>query len=183
MSPSGLAIGDLRMVVEDALTGLDLYSLKATLLVLATQYVESLVGTRQHLYQIGGGPARGLWQIEEATHESIWIHHLAARPDRVLRVFRLLGLLGNLPSCPEPPRTPLGAKAWADRLWPEAVVGNLYYGAAMCRLKYRMISAPLPADPDDAAAYWQRYYNTTLEEPELRRARRIFRQVWAATGG
>ena len=49
-----------------------------------------------------------------------------------------------------------------------AVAGTLetndLYAAAMCRLHYRRVPAPLPqlGDPDAVAAYWKQHYNTAL---------------------
>lgn len=205
--PSGIALVDLRWVVETANATLRLGGADADRLVTATAPVESVVGTRQHLRQIGRspgtfGPARSPWQIEESTHLSIWRDHLLYRPERILQVLELAGLGRTLPwnrDAPKPPpacegckawrkeppqiATAYAAEAWAQHLWDHVLPWNLLYAAGIARLKYRTIPAPLPTDPRPAARYWQRWYNTTPGAVELRRAYRIFGDVWRAWDG
>lgn len=125
-------------VVVPVLQTLDMDSSAARALVMGTAAKES--GLR-HLVQLGDGPARGLWQMEPATHDDIWSAWVFYHP-------LIRSKLSTL--CVE---------GSADELtW------NLRYACAMCRLHYRRISKPLPAagDAQGLAAYWKRYYNTEL---------------------
>lgn len=104
----------------------------------------------RYLHQLGKGPALSLWQIEPATAEDA----LDRAPGGVL--LRLSSAAG------------LGTMS-VERLL-DYLPGNLYLGAAMCRLVYytksfRMPAAPTDSDwPNDAATWcaatWKRYYNT-----------------------
>lgn len=124
-------------VIDPVLRLLDLYSRAASNLMLGTALAESgLV----HRRQIGGGPARGLFQIEPATFQDVYRRYLPRRTGLLTRVNGLL--LAN--------RTP------ADQLY-----DNDRFACAIARLKYWMCPLPLPR-ADDApalAAYWLRHYN------------------------
>ena len=132
-------IDDFRdCVVRPALAHLDLYSLAAEQLVLATAVHES--GLR-HLRQIGSGPALGFFQMEPQTHHDIWANFLRHR-------LRISGRVKSLrASAPEP----------VDQL-----ATNHAYACAMCRIQYYRRPEPLPP-PNAAEAigrYWKRFYNS-----------------------
>ena len=117
------------------------YSSSAETLVGGTAAHES--GLRR-LRQAGGGPARGIYQCEPATHQDIYDHYLIYHLDLKAKVE---GLLAPHPS-------PV-----------EQLVSNLMYATAICRVHYRRVREPLPRDPLDfkeMAAYWKRYYNSHL---------------------
>lgn len=131
----------LLHVVRPALDELDLWSKKAEALVIGTAAQESKLC---YLSQLGAGPALGLWQIEPATHEDIWENYLTYRPERAKAVLAAAGV-------PDYVGTPPA----------EWLIFNLRYSAAMCRVHYVRVPAPLP-DEDDVEAmgkYWKRYYN------------------------
>lgn len=130
-----------ELVIRPTLKHLELWSPAAENLVLGTALVESKA---EYLRQIRG-PALGLWQMEPATHDDIWDNYLKYQRDLALRVDELT--------------TPAAVTHGAAEL-----VGNLYYGAAMCRVLYRRVREPLPSERDAAgmAAYWKRFYNTEL---------------------
>ena len=125
-------------------------------LLLGTALQES--GLR-HLRQVGG-PARGVYQMEPATHDDLWstylMEHIALRDEashhaalvrRRKNLARLVsGFLGPVPG----------------RL--DALEGNLYYATAMARLHYWRVPAPLPQHDDIGgfAAYWKEHWNTRL---------------------
>lgn len=115
-----------------------------------TRVAENLVlGTAAHeskftyRYQEDGGPARGLWQIEEPTFRDLYGRYLERHP--VL-------------------------KGKVDTLWPNdltdpwlQIVGNDRFSAAICRLKYWDSPLKLPADPNDVFEMGRLYkaaYNT-----------------------
>ncbi len=113
----------LAYVVRPSLDSIGLWSPAAERLLLGTAIVESeLTWLRQH----GDGPARGVYQIEPATHDDIWAHYLAYRERLAERVARLAG---------ERPR--LDQLAW-----------NLGYATAIARLVYYRRPEPLPPADD-----------------------------------
>ena len=136
-----MKVADLRdIVVVPTLTHLGLASPAAVALLLGTAVQESGC---QAFRQMGGGPARGLWQIEPATHDDVTARVLTRYPHLHARLSEIVGL-------------------WPTRT--EQLATNLCYGAAICRLKYYLDPAPLPADGDlpGLAALWKRVYNTPL---------------------
>ncbi len=129
----------LAYVVRPALQAIGLCSPAAGRLLLGTAITESGL---TWLAQKGGGPARGVYQIEPATHDDIWANYLAYRERLAERVARLAG---------EPPRH--DQLAW-----------NLGYGSALSRLVYSRRPEPLPHADDLAglARYWKAHFNTAL---------------------
>jgi hypothetical protein len=152
-----LIIKQLREeVVRPLLRYLEMWSQEAENLVIGTALVESVVGEEMALKQLGRGPALGIFQMEPMTHDDIWDNWLMRRPDAAQRVRYLAGtgqwLTGNRPNLPD---TPVNARE---------LVGNLNYAAAMCRIHYRRIAAPLPpaGNVEALGQYYKRYYNTYL---------------------
>lgn len=147
----------LHHVVRPALKVLDLPGgVLAEKLVMGTAAQES-DGFR-YIHQLGKGPGLSLWQIEPAT----------AR-DTLFRCSRpYWGAVHSLAAARPLP------KAWPETSGIDTVVeqlhGNLYLGAAMCRLVYYMKPFKWPETgmgttrPNDAATWcavtWKRYYNT-----------------------
>lgn len=106
-------------------------------LVLGTALQES---GGKFVAQVGGGPALGLWQMEPATHDDIYMH-LTAKLRAKLNGLRTEDMITE---------------------GPQELVGNLYYAAAMCRLHYLRVREALPQykDAEGMARYYKRYYNT-----------------------
>ena len=127
----------LNSIIEPALSAIGLWSPAAGELLLGTAAQES--GLR-NIRQVDG-PALGLFQMEPATHDDIWANYLTYHPTLGYDVALLVG---------EP--RPTAACLLAD---PQ-------YAAAMARILYRRVSAPLPDYGDVAgyAAYYKRWYNT-----------------------
>lgn len=128
----------LTSIIRPALEVLDLGGTAAEELLLGTAIQESRL---TYLRQLGNGPALGVFQMEPATHDSLWEHFLKYRGGLASQVRVLCG-------------TPS----------PMAMVGNLWYAAAMARIKYFADKHLLPAAGDLAgqATYWKRVYNTRL---------------------
>ena len=127
-------------VIVPTLMHMNLHSKSAVQLLLGTALVESRL---TYLRQLENGPARGLFQMEPATHDDIWNNYLKYKPGYQEKVEQLLA--------PEPNKI-------------AQLATNLMYSAAMTRLHYRRVRAPLP-DADDIPAmafYWKQYYNTPL---------------------
>jgi hypothetical protein len=140
----------LVLVIRPALQHIEFHSKAAEQLVLGTALVES---EGRYLQQLGGGPALGLWQMEPSTHEDIVDNYLAFRPELARKMDEL--------------RTTATITDGASEL-----VGNLYYGAAMCRLQYRRAPGVLPyaGDVQRMAEYWKAYYNTVLGAGTIEKA-------------
>jgi hypothetical protein len=136
-----LARSVLTAAIRPALAKLEAGGRAAEQLVLGTAIQESLL---VHRRQLGNGPARGLFQMEPATHDDCWNNFLKFRPVLAAKV-----------------RQTLDAGQ-------EPVAGTLEvndgYAAAMCRVRYLRVAAARP-DADDVAAmaaYWKQHYNTPL---------------------
>jgi len=103
-------------------------------LLLGTAAQESHLGT--FLVQIKG-PAKGIFQIEPHTHDSVWTNYLAFRPE----------LAGKVDS--------LGSENRDLDL-----VANLAYQVAIARCIYLPIKEKIPDTREGQAGYWKAYYNT-----------------------
>jgi hypothetical protein len=129
----------LTYVIDPALSRSGLYSDAAARLMLGTAVTESgLSWLRQH----GGGPARGIYQVEPATHDDIWRNFLRYREKLQDAVIALL----------------------TEEEKHQQLVSNLSYATVIARIVYWRVEEPLPpADDVEAMAdYWKRHYNTRL---------------------
>ena len=135
---TGINHDDLRRLIDDVLLSIDLYSPEAVALLLGTAAVESDLG--YYLYQLNGGPARGIYQMEPATEKSLWLDFLAYRTPLRIKIHQVTGRSGPGPWL-----------AW-----------DLAYQTVMARVKYRPVPEPLPSvdDTEGQARYWKLYYNT-----------------------
>ena len=97
------------------------------------------------LEQLHGGPARGFWQMEPATHDDIWKNSLPA-PCRSKIASGLNRLLYGQPHS-------------ADLM-----IALPLYGAGMCAVKVLLAPEPIPAADDAAgqARYHKRWYYSPL---------------------
>ena len=125
-------------VVRATLMSLRMWSQAAENLLLGTAIQES--GLR-YLRQFDSGPARGLYQIEPATHDDIWDVYLKFRKTLKGRIEVL--------AAPVPSRI-------------DQLATNLAYATAIARLVYWRHPEPLPepGDVDGLARYWKRFFNT-----------------------
>jgi hypothetical protein len=139
--------GFVSEVIEPVVTGLglDAEPAGAVQLLLGTALQES--GGLVYRVQLGGGPARGLFQMEPNTHDDIWDNFLQYRHTLADKVRQFLGA---------------GEEEDAQLL-----TDNDKYAAAMARVQYYRMGQvvgkrPIPAANDIAAmaAYWKSYYNT-----------------------
>lgn len=137
-----------RMLIGRVCTGIKLCSPGVENLLLGTAAVESDFGT--YMTQLDGGPGCGAFQMEPETEMDIWKNHLSYRPDRAYNLYLATGV---------------------EFFDPYQMEVNIAYGIAMARLKYRMVSDPLPPGDDVVAMgrYWKTHYNTakgkgTVEE-------------------
>lgn len=122
-------------------------------LLLGTAAQESAFGT--YLRQIRG-PALGVFQMEPATHEDIWIHYIV---NRIVLVEKIKEVAGSSLS-----------------IW--ALETNLAYQIIMTRLHYWRVSEALP-DRDNIAGmalYWKKYYNTSQGKGTVQEFMRNYRR-------
>jgi hypothetical protein len=128
----------LATVIRPTLIQIGLHSKSAEELLLGTAIQESDL---THRRQIGGGPGRGLFQMEPATHDDIWKNYLKYRKKLAEKVGILI----------VPYKDELTALEFSDR-----------YAAAMARVHYLRAPEALPSSGNVAAMakYWKKYYNT-----------------------
>lgn len=96
-----------------------------------------------HRVQVGGGPARGLWQMEQATFRDLYDRFLGAHPVLKGKIDALWPNDGSDP-------------------WPQ-IETNDVFAAAMCRIRYWASPAKLSFDPRDvfeSSRCWSQFYNT-----------------------
>ena len=139
-------------IVRPALKAADMWSEAAENLVLGTGVQESLLAW---VKQRGAGPALGFYQMEPATADDICHRFLATRSELSMALGR-----ATWPHCATPTGYSLLGKADISRL----LVEDMRFATIMCRLRYWMMPAPLPAanDIDGLAMYYKKYYNTVL---------------------
>ena len=137
--------GFVSDVIRPVLMALDLDQdvSAATELLLGTALQESSL---VHRVQLGGGPARGLFQMEPNTHDDIWANFLKFRAHLAQKVGRFLD--GSDPNS-------------------QSLTNNDLYAAAMARIHYHRMGQivgrtpiPAPGDIPGMAAYWKAFYNT-----------------------
>lgn len=124
-----------RVITYDTIGG------NAEQLLLGTAFQES--ACCRYLHQLGAGPACGPFQMEPMTHNDLWVRILNNPKYAKIRDVVESFVIDN--------------KRVADQMH-----GNLYYAAAMCRIKYYADPAHIPADLMGQAATWKRVYNTHL---------------------
>lgn len=112
-------------------------------LLLGTAAQESHLG--EYLVQIRG-PAKGIFQIEPHTHDSVWTNYLAFRPELAERV-----------------------ESFATDNRDLDLIGNIPYQVAIARCIYFPVKERIPDTREGQAGYWKAYYNTragkgTVEE-------------------
>lgn len=129
-------------VIKPVLIKLGLGGDAAEELLLGTAVQESL--NFRYRTQLGGGPAKGYFQMEPATHDDIWDNFLKYRQKLSNDVASFL------------------SKKGADKI--TELENNDKYAAAMARVHYLRVAAPLPkaGDINAQANYWKQYYNTPL---------------------
>lgn len=143
-----------KLIIQPTLKALDLYNPEAEELLIGTCAQESQGGT--FLFQVLNKPvidiesspyAIGVFQMEKATHDDIWKNFLSSHEDLSNK---LLGFCKI--------QTPSA----------EMMIYNLYYAAAMARILYYRVAAPIPCDLKAQAEYYKKYYNTSSGAATMR---------------
>jgi len=133
---------DLRNLIEITLKNIDLYSDSAVELLMGTAAQETHLG-QAGLVQRGGGPAKGIFQMEPITEKDLWDRIIKKRPMLESKIIRTCKVNGP------------------NELH---MTGNIVYQIIMTRIKYWIIPKKLPdsGDVKGMAKYWKDYYNTYL---------------------
>ena len=123
-------------------------------LLMLTAAQESHLGT--YLRQMSG-PARGVFQIEPATHGDLMSNFLRFKPElfNAMTAFR------------------------ADTMGDLNLRGNLPYQIIIARLVYFRKTEPLPSKDDvqAMAQYWKKHYNTPLGKGTVEEAVRNYKRL------
>ncbi len=125
------------------------YSEAAEEILMGTAVQESRL---TYLHQIGGGPARGVYQIEPNTHRDIYENFLRFNQPFQATVRQLAGTHA----------------AVTDQGMNEQLATNLAYATAIARIQYFRAPEALP-DPEDVegmATLWKLRFNTPLGRGE-----------------
>jgi hypothetical protein len=136
---TSLSAAYLRQLIQQTLTPIGIYTRNAEELLMATCAQESHLG--QFRTQLGGGPARGIFQMEGEDFNDIWTNFLAYHPD-------LANSMRGLNH---------GNQGTADDL-----INNDPYAIGMARIHYMRRPGSLP-DAGDLNAiynYYKTQYNT-----------------------
>lgn len=145
-----------RLVIRPTLESLGLSSLAAERLLLGTAITESgLIYLTQH----GGGPARGVYQVEPWVARDLDLTWLSFRPEWQRAVAKF-----NHPGQPD-----------ADEL-----VTDLAFATAVARLIYYRRPEALP-DPENLrglAEYWKAHFNTVAGKGDPAKFVALIRPLW-----
>jgi len=146
----------LRMLIQEVLQEIDLYSEDAVELLMLTAAQESHLG--HYLMQVNNGPAKGIFQCEINTEKDIWENFLEFKPRLAKRVRALMG------------------EADWDHL---QLKGNLLYQIALARVHYYRVPEKLPDrnDVEAMAKYYKKYYNTHLGRATWQAALKNYRRL------
>lgn len=128
-----------RALIRTTCQELGKWTLDAEELLLGTAAKESRLG--KFLFQIGGGPGRGLMQVEAETELDIW--RFLRKPFRDAFLRRFVGVTGV---------------TGPDK---DAIIWNPVYSIALARCRYMYVADTIPPARNiiGQARYWDRYYN------------------------
>lgn len=103
-----------------------------------------------HRRQLGGGPARGLWQMEPTTGQDIFATHLIRhryqeRFNKLMDIWLEIGIAVFTPYIMD---IDIHLGRYDD------------FACAMARIHYLRDPDPIPDALEEQAAYWKRVYNT-----------------------
>jgi hypothetical protein len=127
----------LRNLVNRVLLDIELSSPHASNLIIGTIAQESGLG--EYIKQLGGGPARGITQMERLTFNSHVNWMFTYKPTLPVKIQDSTGI---------------------DFFKFEYLEWNLALSIAMTRVHYFRVPKPLPDSISGYANYWKRYYNT-----------------------
>lgn len=131
-----------EFVIRPALHSIGLWSSEAEDLLIMIAAHESVGGT--YLAQTDG-PALGIYQMEPATHNSIWSDDLRSRRDSYRILASKLLLTCNFNQ--QPPS--------------EEMVTNLKYATIMARIFFLRFIEPIPNSVSGMGMYAKKFWNTS----------------------
>lgn len=128
------------LIIQPALDAIAKHSEDAEELLVATCAQESLGGT--YLKQVGGGPAKGIYQMETRTHDDLWQTILVRDQSLAFKIMKGLNT---------------ATKPNADLM-----IRDMFYATQMARVFYMRIAHPLPKadDIDSIWEYYKQFWNT-----------------------
>lgn len=143
-------------VVRDYLKAAGWWSQEIENLILATGVVESNLNM---LVQVGGGPARGVFQIEKIIFNDV-ISYIKRDPQKVKAICQACGFS----ALPEDVNT---------------VIWNLRFAVLITRMFYYRIPDALPTSDDyeGMANYHKKHYNTIYGKTDVSKSIAIFKKV------
>lgn len=146
-----------RYVLVPALNVIGLYSSSANSLMLGTALQESNL---DHLRKDGTQGTLGIYQIEEKIYGEI--NRYLSRFDNIKLKERCIS-------------------ACFYSAWPphDTVVHNLRWAVIIARVKYSMLSTPIPAHDDARAlsSYYNRFYNPSAPKAEMAHLIPVFEEA------
>lgn len=134
----------IDLIIRPALNGIMMCSESAIQLLAGTCAQESQMGT--YLKQIEG-PAKGIMQMEDVTHDDIHNTYLRYSQDLTALLYSTCGMVPrNVGTIPDS----------------SILIYNMRYAVCMARIKYARSSKPMPALGDTVAQanYWKDLYNS-----------------------
>lgn len=141
------------LIIRDTLVKSGYWSQSAENLLLGTAMIESKLS---YFEQLGGGPAKGLYQCEKATYVSVtdYIKRDAARTKVILAISQLSDF---------PPI--------------DTLIYNLRYATLICRMHYYRFPQPLPEATDyvEMAHAHKILYNTAGGKTEIEDSINVFK--------
>jgi len=134
----------IDLIIRPALNGIMMSSEAAVQLLAGTCAQESQMGT--YLKQMDG-PAKGLMQMEDVTHDDIHNTYLRYNQDLTSLLYATCGMVPrNIGTIPDS----------------SILIYNMRYAVCMARIKYARDSSPIPAlgNIEAQARYWKNIYNS-----------------------
>jgi hypothetical protein len=114
-----------------------------------------------YVRQLDGGPAHGVCQMEQATHDDCWSNFLNFPENAQVRN-TILSFIGTLPQ---------------NKV--ENLDGNLFYAYLMARIKLYRAPDPLPMynDAIGMANYHKNWYNTAGGATQVSQSKLLFQEA------
>lgn len=122
------------LIIQPALDAIVQYSVDVEELLVATCAQESLGGT--FLRQRGGGPAKGIYQMETRTHDDLWQTILVRDQSTAWKIMKGLNT--------------------ATKPSSDLMIRDMFYATQMARVFYMRINHPIPK-ADDIESIWEYY--------------------------
>lgn len=130
----------LRELVRTILCTIGLWSEDAENLLLGTAAKETHLGKLGRV-QIGGGPAKSIYQVEPKTAQYLWERTQKEKPELFEKI---VGVVGS------------------RQLDLKQLEYDIVLSTVLARLKYYYVPHPIPSTLEGWAEYWKKHYNTYM---------------------